>query len=115
SNTLEWMPPRRTCRRPARSSGPPTMHRDLRITVVIPCYNEEHGLPRVLAKIPAAVDEILVLDNVSSDRTVDVALTDPRVRAVQHPVNLGYGGSYLRGLPMAGGDVLVTTDGDGTY
>jgi glycosyltransferase involved in cell wall biosynthesis len=91
------------------------MHRDQKITVVIPCYNEERGLPRVLAKIPAAVDEILVLDNVSTDRTVEVALADPRVRVIQHPVNLGYGGSYLRGLPMAHGDILVTTDGDGTY
>ncbi|HET7224191.1 MAG TPA: glycosyltransferase family 2 protein [Candidatus Eisenbacteria bacterium] len=91
------------------------MYREQRITVVIPCYNEERGLPRVLAKIPAEVDEILVLDNRSSDRTVEVALRDPRVRVVQHPVNLGYGGSYLRGLPMASGDVLVTTDGDGTY
>ena len=91
------------------------MYRDQRITVVIPCYNEEHGLPRVLARIPAEVDEILVLDNVSTDRTVEVALADPRTRVVSHPVNLGYGGSYLRGLPMARGDVLVTTDGDGTY
>ena len=91
------------------------MYRNHSITVVIPCYNEERGLPRVLAKIPAEVDEILVLDNVSTDRTVEVALVEPRVRVIQHPVDLGYGGSYLRGLPMARGDLLVTTDGDGTY
>lgn len=87
-----------------------------RITVVIPCLNEEHGLPRVLRAIPPEVFEILVLDNCSTDRTVDVATNgDPRVRVVRHEKNLGYGGSYLRGLPMVGGEVVVTSDGDGTY
>jgi glycosyltransferase involved in cell wall biosynthesis len=92
------------------------MHRDLRLSVVIPCYNEEHGIPHVVAKIPEAVDEILVLDNCSTDRTVEVAkASGPKVRVVQHPRNLGYGGSYIRGLPMAEGDIIITTDGDGTY
>jgi len=92
------------------------MHRALTLTVVIPCYNEEHGLPRVLAKIPAEVDEVLVLDNCSTDRTAEVAkLGGARVRVVRHPVNLGYGGSYIRGLPMASSDIIITTDGDGTY
>lgn len=86
------------------------------ITVVIPCFNEEHGLARVLSHVPEGVDEVLVLDNCSTDRTVDVASQGgPRVRVVQHPTNLGYGGSYIRGVPMASGDIIVTTDGDGTY
>ena len=87
-----------------------------RITVLIPCLNEEQGLPRVLKAIPPEVYEILVLDNCSTDRTVDVALNgDDRVRVVRHDENLGYGGSYIRGLPMVRGDVVVTSDGDGTY
>lgn len=86
-----------------------------RITVVIPCLNEEQGLPRVLKAIPAEVAEILVLDNCSTDRTVEVAQADERVRVVRHPQNLGYGGSYIRGLPMVRGEVIVTSDGDGTY
>lgn len=86
------------------------------ITVVIPCLNEEKGLPRVLKAIPAEVAEILVLDNCSTDRTVEVAANgDGRVRVVRHPSNLGYGGSYIRGLPMASGEIIVTSDGDGTY
>lgn len=87
-----------------------------RITVVIPCLNEEQGLPWVLTRIPDEVHEVLVLDNCSTDRTVEVAAqSGSRVRVVRHPTNLGYGGSYIRGLPMATGDVLVTSDGDGTY
>jgi dolichol-phosphate hexosyltransferase len=97
-------------RRPAGTGPRP------RITVVIPCLNEEQGLPRVLKAIPAEVQEILVLDNCSTDRTVEVASDgDERVRVVRHPRNLGYGGSYIRGLPMVTGDVIVTSDGDGTY
>lgn len=92
------------------------MYRDQRLSVVIPCYNEEHGIPHVVAKIPDEVDEILVLDNQSTDRTVEVATEiGGKVRVIQHPRNLGYGGSYIRGLPMASGDVIITTDGDGTY
>lgn len=100
---------------PGRSTDPRTRGTD-RITVVIPCFNEEHGLPRVLANIPEEVHEVLVLDNCSTDRTVEVASQGgDRVRVVRHPSNLGYGGSYLRGIPMAAGDIIVTADGDGTY
>ena len=96
--------------------GPDMENRIPRITVLIPCLNEEQGLPRVLKAIPPEVFEILVLDNCSTDRTVDVALNgDDRVRVVRHSENLGYGGSYIRGLPMVRGDVVVTSDGDGTY
>lgn len=91
------------------------MYRNLRLSVVIPCFNEEHGIPHVVAKIPAEVDEILVLDNCSTDRTAEVAESYARVRVIRHSRNLGYGGSYCRGLPMAEGDVIITTDGDGTY
>jgi len=95
-------------------TSPP--HPRASITVVIPCFNEEQGLPRVLDRIPPEVDEVLVLDNHSTDGTADVASrSGDRVRIVHHPTNLGYGGSYLRGLPMAKGDVIVTADGDGTY
>jgi len=83
---------------------------------VIPCFNEEHGLRKVLDRIPPGVDEVLVLDNCSVDKTAEVATrAGGRVRLVTHHTNLGYGGSYLRGVPMARGDVIVTADGDGTY
>lgn len=105
--------------REERGSGQPfraSRTRPERITVVIPCFNEEHGLPRVLDHIPEEVDEVLVLDNCSTDRTVEIASSKGgRVRVVRHATNLGYGGSYRRGLPMAAGTIIVTADGDGTY
>lgn len=100
----------------ANGRGPEDAGGRPRITVVLPCLNEEQGLSHVLDSIPPEVFEILVLDNCSTDRTVEVASNgDHRVRVVRHPENLGYGGSYIRGLPMARGDVIVTSDADGTY
>ncbi|MCK4351498.1 MAG: glycosyltransferase, partial [Candidatus Krumholzibacteria bacterium] len=42
------------------------MYRDKTITVVIPCYNEEEGIARVIPALPDCVDEIIVVDNNST-------------------------------------------------
>ena len=89
------------------------MHRGLRITLVIPCYNEEGGIRQVLARVPAVVDERVVVDNASTDRTAIVA-AEMGARVVHEP-RKGYGAAYKAGLAAAGGDVVVTLDGDGTY
>ena len=49
------------------------MYKGNRITVVIPCLNEEEGIPLVLKQIPNFVDEIVVVDNGSTDRTAEIA------------------------------------------
>jgi dolichol-phosphate hexosyltransferase len=89
------------------------MHRDLRLSVVIPCYNEEDGVRVVHARLPAAVDEVVVVDNNCTDRTAEVARSlGARVVEERTP---GYGAAYKAGLRAATGDVIVTFDGDGTY
>jgi dolichol-phosphate hexosyltransferase len=89
------------------------MHRDLRLSVVIPCYNEEDGVREVIGRIPKFVDEIVVVDNNCTDRTAEVAASlGARVVAEKRP---GYGAAYKAGLAAATGDVIVTMDGDGTY
>jgi glycosyltransferase involved in cell wall biosynthesis len=89
------------------------MHRGLKISVVIPCYNEEDGIRHVLESIPPYVDEVVVVDNASSDRTAEVAQS-LGARVVYQGIR-GYGAAYKAGLPAAAGDVVVTLDGDGTY
>ena len=84
-----------------------------RISVVIPCHNEEQGVRVVIEQMPAIVDEILVVDNASTDRTSEVARElGARVVLEQRK---GYGRAYKTGFAKARGDIIVTMDGDGTY
>ncbi len=89
------------------------MYKDLTITVVIPCLNEEQGIERVLSRMPAFVDEVIVVDNASTDRTAEVAASYG-ANVICEGVR-GYGRSYKKGFSMATSDVIVTLDGDHSY
>ena len=89
------------------------MHRGLKISVVIPCYNEEEGVRTTIGMLPDCVDEIVVVDNNCTDRTVEVA-TELGARVVAES-RKGYGAAYKAGLPAVTGDVTITMDGDATY
>jgi len=89
------------------------MYRSNRISVVIPCHNEEEGIRAVLAQMPAMVDEVVVVDNASTDRTAAVA-RELGARVV-YEGRKGYGRAYKTGFASARGDIIVTMDGDGTY
>jgi len=80
----------------------------------MPCYNEEHGLPEVFRDLDLKiVDEVIAVDNNSTDRTAEVA---GRFGAkVLHETKQGYGAAYKAGLRNATGDIIVTMDADGTY
>ncbi|MFQ5511646.1 MAG: glycosyltransferase family 2 protein [Candidatus Krumholzibacteriia bacterium] len=89
------------------------MHRELSISVVIPCYNEEEGVQTVIKSLPECVDEVVVVDNNCTDRTAEVARAlGARVVA---ETRKGYGAAYKAGLPAVTGDITITMDGDGTY
>ncbi|MBP1910773.1 glycosyltransferase involved in cell wall biosynthesis [Thermococcus stetteri] len=91
----------------------------MRISVVIPAYNEEKRLPRVLERIPDFVDEVIVVDDGSSDATYLSALSfsekDPRVRAFRLKRNCGKGCAMREGVKHALGDVVVFMDADGQH
>ncbi len=89
------------------------MHRGLSISVVIPCYNEEDGIRHVYQGMPSYVDEVVVVDNNSTDRTAEVARS-LGAKVVFQP-RKGYGAAYQAGLPAATCDIIATLDGDGTY
>jgi glycosyltransferase involved in cell wall biosynthesis len=89
------------------------VYKDRRITVVIPCLNEEKGIVEVLMRIPSFVDEVIVVDNNSTDRTAEMAMNHG-ARVVQEQVR-GYGRAYKTGLFQSTGDIIVTLDGDHSY
>ena len=89
------------------------MYRGKRISVVIPCHNEEDGIAAVLDQMPPIVDEVVVVDNCSTDNTAKVA-TERGARVVPEK-RKGYGFAHKTGYAAARGDIIVTMDGDGTY
>jgi dolichol-phosphate hexosyltransferase len=89
------------------------MYKNMRITVVIPCLNEEEGVRRVLNDLPSFVDEVIVVDNGSTDRTAHVAQEMGAI--VVSELNRGYGRAYKTGFSRATGDIIVTLDGDHSY
>lgn len=95
----------------------------MRLFVQIPCLNEEETLPLVLTTIPRQIDgidqiEILVIDDGSTDRTVEVAQSFGVRHFVRHTRNMGLARSFSDGIDYAlahGADIVVNTDGDNQY
>ena len=95
----------------------------MKVFVQVPCLNEENTLPAVLESIPKSipgVDElhILVIDDGSTDRTVEVAKAHGVTHFVHHVRNQGLARSFRDGVHYAlsqGADIVVNTDGDNQY
>ncbi len=89
------------------------MYKGQSITVIIPCLNEEQGIEQILRAMPEFVDEVIVVDNDSTDRTSEVAAS-LGATVIREEVR-GYGRSYKRGFSSATGDIIITLDGDHSY
>lgn len=88
------------------------------ISLVIPCKNEASSLPKLLKRIPSSIDEILIIDNNSSDNTKGVAEKLGATVIVEKRTDgqgIGYGYAHQAGINAAKGSIIVTMDGDGTY
>jgi len=87
------------------------------ISVIIPCKNEEAALYSMLRKIPSYVDEVIVVDNNSTDNTALVAKTFGANVIIEkrHIDGVGYGFAHQSGIKKAKGDILIALDGDDTY
>jgi hypothetical protein len=89
------------------------MYKGQSITVIIPCLNEEQAIEQVLKRIPDYVDQTIVVDNGSTDRTSDVARSFG-AHVIREDVR-GYGRAYKTGFAAATGDLIITLDGDHSY
>ncbi|MBI1960850.1 MAG: glycosyltransferase family 2 protein [Candidatus Liptonbacteria bacterium] len=85
----------------------------MRVSVVIPCHNEEDSIEKVIRAVPPEVAEILVVDNNSTDRTADIARAHG-ARVVEE-TQQGYGPALACGFRNATGDIIATLDGDNQY
>lgn len=87
----------------------------LSVTVIIPAYNEEDSIAKVIKEIPSLVNEIIVVNNCSTDKTATVAATAGAT--VLDENRMGYGYACLKGIEHAARqqsppDVVVFLDGD---
>ena len=83
-----------------------------RVTLVIPALNEERNLLHVLPRIPALVDELIVVDGGSRDGTVEVVLRlRPDARVVRQ-AGAGKGDALAHGFAAAHGELIVMMDAD---
>jgi glycosyltransferase involved in cell wall biosynthesis len=90
------------------------------VTIVVPAYNEEHGIRPVVEKLRDAMTafpyefEILVVDDGSKDQTAEEARATG-VRVVQHRQNRGYGEALKTGIRHARFERIAIIDADGSY
>ncbi|MBI5001010.1 MAG: glycosyltransferase family 2 protein [Euryarchaeota archaeon] len=97
------------------------------LSIIIPCFNEELGLPNLFDKLAPTLSElgtindleVIFIDDGSTDRTYSILESecnnDPRMRVVKHERNRGIGAAVRTGFSSARGDILVATDSDCTY
>jgi len=95
----------------------------MKLIIQIPCYNEAETLPETVAALPRQIPgideiEILVIDDGSSDNTVEVAHANGVDHIIRHTHNKGLAATFTTGLEASlahGADIIVNTDADNQY
>lgn len=95
----------------------------VKLIIQVPCLNEEATLPSVLESMPTTIEgistiEILIIDDGSTDRTVEIAQEHGVHHIIRHTRNQGLARSFHDGVEYAlrlGADIVVNTDGDNQY
>jgi len=95
----------------------------MRLVVMIPAYNEEETIASVIKEIPRKIQridsvEVLVINDGSTDRTVEVAREAGADKILSHKANLGLGVAFRDGIECAlnmGADIIVNIDADEQY
>ncbi|MGY6550679.1 MAG: glycosyltransferase family 2 protein [Erythrobacter sp.] len=108
---------------PATLAAIPPAPRPIKLVIQIPCLNEEESLPETLAAMPRVIDgvdvvEIQIINDGSTDRTVEVARANGADHIVDLPVNKGLSHAFMAGLEHAlakGADIIVNIDADNQY
>ena len=96
---------------------PHNKSKKLKISVIIPAYNEEQALKPVVEEYSPYVDEIIIVDDGSNDSTYEIAKTlqNDRVLVFRHARNKGKVATLRTGVEQATGTIIIFTDADCTY
>ncbi len=98
-----------------------SMTRSCQVTVIIPAFNEEKTIAEDIDVIVETMEkpdyqyEIIVVDDGSTDKTAQIIKAKKEVKLIQHSYNRGVGAARKTGILKAKGEIIVMTDGDGTY
>ncbi|PKL59636.1 MAG: glycosyltransferase family 2 protein, partial [Methanomicrobiales archaeon HGW-Methanomicrobiales-4] len=89
----------------------------MRVSLVVPAFNEAKAIGPVIEEYSPYVDEMFVVDDGSSDETFEIAsrYSDEKITVLRHDKNQGKVGALMTGVRHATGDVIVFTDADCTY
>jgi len=93
----------------------------MKLSIIIPVYNEEITIKEVLTKVlkQTLIREVIVIDDGSKDKTLDVLKKiksqDSKVKIILHPENLGKGAAIRSGISKVTGDYLLIQDADLEY
>ena len=95
----------------------------MKLIIQVPCLNEEHSLPKTLEDLPKQIEgidsiEILIIDDGSTDKTVEVAKKLGVHHVLQFTNNKGLAKAFIAGINQSlklGADIIVNTDADNQY
>lgn len=97
------------------------------LSIIIPCYNEEEGIPQLIEQLHSVTDllakqfepEIILVDDGSVDKTYELLHhhfeDNPAVKIIKHKKNKNLGAALKTGFNHAKGDIVATWDSDCTY
>ena len=89
----------------------------MKLSIIIPAYNEIDTIPEVLERVRAQPfdKEIIVADDCSTDGTREFLEAQPDVKLVENPRNIGKGASIRKALELVTGDIVLVQDADLEY
>ena len=91
----------------------------MRVSLVVPAYNEELAIKKVVDEALGYVDEIIVVDDGSKDSTAKIVNTNfadnTKVKLIRHDTNQGKSAALRTGIKHSKGEIIIFTDADYTY